>query len=57
MNESLHFCKFDEYCKTCKHFKLDENEDPCNECLAETVNVDSRKPVHYEEVNKHAKLV
>lgn len=40
---------FNEYCKTCKHEKLKENERPCDECLDETVNLDSHKPVKWEE--------
>ena len=27
------FVRFDKYCKTCKHEKLEENEPPCDECL------------------------
>lgn len=40
---------FHEYCKTCKNYKLDESEDPCNECLNEPSNEDSHKPVYWEE--------
>ena len=40
---------FDKYCKTCKHEKLDETEDPCNECLENPVNLYSQKPVKWEE--------
>lgn len=41
-----------EYCKTCKHFDKKEEEEPCDECLGETVNVDSHKPVRWEEKKK-----
>ena len=40
---------FDQYCKTCKHENLPETDDPCNECLQETVNVYSHKPVKWKE--------
>lgn len=40
---------FDQYCQTCKHKDLKESEEPCNECLTETVNLYSHKPVKWEE--------
>ncbi len=40
---------FDQYCKTCRHEKLDDALDPCNKCLDECVNVNSHKPVFWEE--------
>lgn len=40
---------FDQYCKTCKHENLPETDDPCDECLQETVNVYSHKPVKWKE--------
>lgn len=40
---------FDTYCKTCKNEKIGEDKDPCDECLNEPVNVDSHKPVRWEE--------
>ena len=39
---------FDKYCKTCKHCKKGENEDPCDECLAVPMNANSHKPVNWE---------
>jgi hypothetical protein len=41
--------KYDEYCDKCKHKDIPEDEDPCNECLTEPVNEDSRKPINYKE--------
>lgn len=41
--------EFEKYCPTCKYYELDENEDPCYECLAEPANIDSHKPIKYEE--------
>lgn len=40
---------FHEYCKKCKHRKLKNVEDPCNECLSEPINLYSHKPVKFEE--------
>lgn len=40
--------RYDRYCKTCKHWKLDQAEEPCNECLDTPTNYHSRKPVKYE---------
>lgn len=41
--------RFDIYCPSCKHRKLNEDEDPCYDCLGEPVNQYSHKPVYYEE--------
>ena len=39
---------FGDYCKTCKHAKTPEAEDPCNECLEYPMNVYSHKPVNWK---------
>lgn len=52
MENQYRFVDFKKYCETCKHKKLKENLDPCCECLDECVNVDSEKPVYYEEAEK-----
>lgn len=41
--------EFDKYCKTCLHKDKKETEDPCYECLMEGENVNSHKPVRWEE--------
>lgn len=41
--------KYDEYCETCEHGKLSENEDPCEECLDTPLNLYSNKPVRWTE--------
>lgn len=51
MEESYKEVYFHEYCKTCKHEKVDEDKEPCHDCLNEPVNVYSHKPVYYEGVN------
>lgn len=43
---------FDKFCKTCKHEKVEETEAPCYECLGETTNWNSHRPVKYEEKGK-----
>ena len=43
--------RFDIYCNKCKYKDLEENEDPCWDCLTETVNENSKKPVYFEEVS------
>ena len=40
---------FDTYCPLCKDWETSVEEDPCFECLDEPVNVDSHKPVNFEE--------
>lgn len=43
--------EFDRYCKTCVYVKNKESDEPCNECLANTTNLYSHKPVNYKEKN------
>ena len=40
---------YDQYCKTCKHEKIEEMREPCCECLDNPVNAHSHKPVKWEE--------
>lgn len=40
---------FDKFCKKCKHEKVEETEAPCYECLGETTNWNTHRPVKYEE--------
>lgn len=40
---------FDKYCSTCKHKDLNEEDEPCCDCLEEAVNVYSHKPIQWEE--------
>ena len=46
---------FDQYCKTCKYFDVENIKDPCNECLGEPSNLHSHKPVNYEEDQRRVK--
>lgn len=43
---------FNKYCQSCKHNNTKEYKDPCNDCLAEPNNINSHKPVRYENKNK-----
>lgn len=45
---------FEKYCQTCKYKDLNEVKDPCNDCLDQTYNYDTDKPVKYEPVAKNA---
>ena len=40
---------FDQYCETCKHADVGEDEEPCCDCLSESANQYSHKPVRWEE--------
>ena len=40
---------FYKYCKDCKHRDVNEVDDPCNECLTYPSNINSHKPVKFEE--------
>lgn len=42
---------FNQWCKSCKHYKEPDIEDPCDECLGEPGNEDSHRPVKWEEKN------
>ena len=53
MEENEKEVYYHEYCKKCKYRKKKEDEDPCNDCLAQPWNVDSHKPINFkEEKNK-----
>lgn len=39
---------FDKYCKSCKHTKKKDHEEPCDECLDTPINLNSHKPVNWE---------
>ena len=45
--------RFDIYCKKCKHENESEFESPCCDCLAQGWNVNSKKPISFEEKTKN----
>lgn len=49
------FVEFENYCKICKYKNVDHYCDPCNECLTNPTNVQSKIPVKYEEDEKLVK--
>lgn len=42
--------EFWKYCEKCKHYEVEDVKDPCNDCLAEPVNLHSTKPVYFEDL-------
>ena len=48
-NDEYLFVEFEKFCKTCKHKGKKESEQPCCECLDNPTNLNSHKPVRYEE--------
>ncbi len=40
---------FGGYCEKCKYWMMSDNEEPCSECLEEPCNVNTHKPVKFEE--------
>lgn len=43
---------FNIYCPTCKHEDVPDHENPCDDCLYNTYNINSHKPVNWEEKDK-----
>lgn len=41
--------RFDQYCKACKYADTPEQKDPCNDCLDYGGNVQTSKPMRWEE--------
>lgn len=54
-DEGYKFVNFEKHCELCKHYKLVETENPCNQCLAEPVNLYTEKPVYFEETKNRKK--
>lgn len=48
MRDNYREVSFYKYCEQCKYEKLPENEWPCFECLDNTWNEDTDKPINYE---------
>lgn len=49
MTDVTKIVEYDKYCKDCRYEKLSEDDDPCFECLCDSVNVNSHKPTKWEE--------
>ena len=48
-NDGYKMVYYHEYCKDCKHEKVKDTDEPCNECLDNPINLYSHKPVKFEE--------
>ena len=46
MNKEVYF---ERYCKTCEYANLDETKQPCSDCLDESLNWNTHRPVKYEK--------
>ena len=46
---SEHEVHFDIYCPRCKHWGTSEWMEPCNSCLNEPANYDSRRPLYFQQ--------
>lgn len=49
---SLKIVDFEKWCKSCIHNDESETNEPCNTCLDNPTNEDSRKPVNWKENDK-----
>lgn len=54
MNTQVKEVRFDIYCKKCVYKDMAETEEPCNECLTQGYNYESKKPVKYEPKSNNA---
>lgn len=52
MDDQYKIVLFDQYCPTCKHKDLDENKEPCEECLSNPINLYSHRPIKWEEAEE-----
>lgn len=43
---------FNIYCPKCEHKDVKDHDEPCDECLYNTYNIHSHKPVNYKEKEK-----
>lgn len=42
---------YERYCKICLWKDTPDDDDPCNECLTQGWNNDSRKPICYKPIS------
>lgn len=40
---------FNQYCRSCEYWNLEDADEPCNECLDNPTNLYSHKPVKWKE--------
>jgi len=43
--------KYDQWCNKCKYYKAkpEDEGNPCEECLSQPYNIDSRQPINFKE--------
>ena len=44
--------RFDQWCHKCEHYNEPETDDHCNDCLAQSWNIDSTKPLYFKDNGK-----
>jgi len=46
--------KYEDWCNKCKYYKSnpDNDDNPCNNCLSIPVNMDSKKPIFWQDGSK-----
>lgn len=49
MNRHEKIVDFARYCKLCDHWALKDFEEPCNDCLDNPTNLESKRPIHFKE--------
>ena len=47
--ENFKIVYYEKHCPWCKYEEVDENNDPCSECLCQPVNEHTDRPVKWEE--------
>ena len=53
--KTMKIVNYRKYCPTCAHWNVFETDEPCNSCLLQRVNENSKKPVNYIEDKKKGK--
>ena len=52
--ESNHYMFVDfTMCKTCRHYKQNENGESCCECLDQPFNLNTKRPINWEEIKRN----
>lgn len=46
---NVHEVDYMTYCDLCEHSSVKETEEPCNSCLYNPSNEDSRRPVYFQK--------
>ena len=46
-----------ELCKFCKYWGCPESAEPCSECLDNSTNVDSQRPIYFKDTGELEKIL